>query len=184
MMVQNIHRLPSGVGSLVAVLLITISLALTGCVQMVWVKLGATTTDFQVAKGRCLAASYSSVPSAPAVATFGSGYVSPVITNCSGIGYSVNCITTGGQYTPPVSIPYDANARVRAEVFKSCMYADGWILERRTPSANTSSSDTNETDWSKGLEAGTRGASCDDAPAGISIPSDWSLGCRSGHTPW
>jgi hypothetical protein len=103
----------------------------TGCARQVWIKPGATQSEFQVAKGRCIAAAYSQVPAAPAVATIGGGYVSPTYTTCSGYGYSATCFTSGGQYTPPARIPYDANAAGRNEVFNGCMYADGWSLEKQ-----------------------------------------------------
>jgi hypothetical protein len=155
--------------------------AIAGCAnQAVWVKPGAAGADFEVAKGHCLAAAYSQVPSAPAVATFGGGYQSPMVTNCTAFGASANCITTGGQYTPPVSVPYDANSSVRTQVYKGCMYADGWTLEQQgdvTPVAADS-------DWSKGLKWGVqngRGAACDAPPADIANATDWTLGCRSGQ---
>jgi hypothetical protein len=112
-------------------LVVIASAALVSCAQPVWVKPGATSADFEVAKGRCLAGAYSQVPAAPAVATFGAGYQSPLVTNCSGFGNSANCVTTGGQYTPPASVPYDANTGVRNEVFRGCMYGEGWSLQRR-----------------------------------------------------
>jgi hypothetical protein len=34
-------------------------------------------------------------------------------------------VATGGQYTPPISVPYDANTGVRNGVFRGCMYGDG-----------------------------------------------------------
>ena len=115
--------------------LAVIGAALGGCAQSVWVKPGATEADFEVEKGRCIATAYSQVPAAPAVATFGTGYVSPTYTSCSGFGYSVNCTTSGGQYSPPISVPYDANVGARTEVFRGCMYANGWSLEEKGKSA-------------------------------------------------
>jgi hypothetical protein len=98
------------------------ALLVGSCARSVWVKPGATAADFEVAKGRCLGAAYSQVPSAPTVATFGGGYQSPMITNCTAYGNSANCVTTGGQYTPPVSVPYDANAGARTQVYRgACM---------------------------------------------------------------
>ncbi len=158
---------------------LVVLLSIFGCAQNVWVKPGATSSDFQVTKGRCLSAAYSQVPAAPAVATFGSGYQSPVVTNCSAFGNSANCVTTGGQYTPPVSVPYDANMGVRNEVFQGCMYGEGWTLERQG-----SSRAGGDSDWTKGLKFGVQNgdrAACDAPPPGITKPDDWSLGCRSGQ---
>jgi hypothetical protein len=156
-------------------------LALTGCARTVWVNSGATAADFQAMKGQCLASAYSQVPSAPAVATIGSGYVSPAVTTCSGFGYSASCVTSGGQYTPPASIQYDANAGARTEVFKGCMYAVGWSEEVQSNGATVVSA---ESDWTKGLNYGVKEGSngqCATPPAGITNAADWSLGCRSGQ---
>ncbi len=145
----------------------------------VWVKPGATEADFQVSKGRCLAAAYAQVPAAPAVATVGSGYQAPTVTNCSAFGNFANCTTTGGQYTPPVSVPYDANAGVRRQVYNGCMYSEGWSLERQGEVHATA-----ESDWTKGLNWGVshhESSACEGPPAGIANGSDWSLGCHSGQ---
>jgi hypothetical protein len=106
------------------------ALFLTGCSHLVWEKPGASTADFEAAKGHCIGQAYSQVPTAPASATIGGGYVAPSYTSCYGSGYGANCTTTGGQYVPPTVINYDANASARTEVFKGCMYADGWSLIR------------------------------------------------------
>lgn len=104
---------------------------LCGCTHRVWVKDGATQADFLVDKGDCLSDSYSRVPSDQRVASFGGGYSSPIYTTCSGFGTMGSCVTTGGQYTPPVNINYDANAGVRDQVFSGCMYHHGWVLQER-----------------------------------------------------
>jgi hypothetical protein len=163
------------------ILVISASIVLASCAQAVWVKPGATSADFEVTKGHCLAAAYSQVPAAPSVATLGSGYQSPLVTNCSGFGNSASCITTGGQYTPPVSVPYDANAGVRNEVFRGCMYGEGWSLQRRDADATVVA---NDSDWTKGLKWGVKngeGAACDMPPKDMVKPDDWMLGCRSGQ---
>jgi hypothetical protein len=160
------------------------SLALGGCAgQDVWVKPGATVGDFEVSKGRCLAGAYSQVPAAQTVASFGTGYQAPLVTNCSAFGAFVNCTTTGGQYTPPPSFSYDANAGVRSQVFKGCMYSDGWSLEKQstevanyTPPANIRAPIADsETDWAKGYRIGRTEHHCD--TAGKS--DDWVQACRS-----
>ena len=161
-----------------SILIIGVSLALVGCAQPVWVKPGATSADFEVTKGRCLSAAYSQVPAAPTVATFGTGYQSPMVTNCSAFKNSASCVTTGGQYAPPISVPYDANMGVRTEVFRGCMYGGGWSLERRDTAAVIDS------DWTKGLKWGVKNgerAACDMPPKDIAKPDDWMLGCRSGQ---
>jgi len=164
-------------------LVISAALVLAGCTQSVWVKPGATSADFAVTKGNCLSAAYSQVPMAPASTTFGSGYQAPLMTNCPAFGNSANCVTTGGQYTPPVSMPFDANTGVRGEVFRGCMYGEGWSLEQQDTAIAVDS------DWTKGLNWGVKNderAACDIPPRDITKPDDWMLGCRSGqkaHVP-
>lgn len=157
-----------------------VSCILSGCAnRSVWVKPGATDADFEIAKGHCLGEAYSRVPSAPAVATFGGGYPTPAVTNCTTFGYSANCVTTGGQYTPPISVPYDTNAGARTAVYRGCMYGEGWSLERQNDVAPAA-----DTDWSKGLKWGVKNheaAACNSPPADITNRSDWSLGCRTGQ---
>lgn len=111
------------------------TLSLAACDQAVWVKSGATSTDFEIAKGKCLSSAYSQVPQAPVPVTFGGGYTAPMFTTCTGGPYAANCITTGGQYTPPSTVMMDANRSVRREVFNGCMYQDGWRLQSRETAA-------------------------------------------------
>ena len=98
----------------------------------------------------------------------------------------MNCITTGGQYTPPVSIPYDANAGARTAVFKGCMYGDGWSLERHEANTGTPvSADpaAPQTDWGKGYSWGYLlglHAGCDDPPSSVTIATEWIAGCTAG----
>ncbi len=158
-------------------------LLLSACAQPVWVKSGATAADFQVAKGRWLAAGYSQVPSAPSVAAFGTSYISPSVTNCTAIGNIANCVATGGQYVPPVSIPYDANAGVRAQVFQGCMYSEGWSLEDRRSGSITASAPP-ISPWTSGYQAGVAKHDRDCNLVHTSWPNaseEWSSGCRSGQ---
>ena len=152
---------------------------LAGCTQSVWVKLGASDADFQIAKGQCLSAAYSQVPSAPATAVIGSGYTSPIVTNCTGYGNNTRCFSSGGSYTPPAIITYDANSGIRNDVFSGCMYADGWSLQKEGEAATTT-----ESAWTKGFNIGLRDrhqSVCDEAPSDILKASDWRLGCHSGQ---
>jgi hypothetical protein len=153
---------------------------LTGCSQTVWVKTGAPAADFEPTMEQCLSAAYLQAPTARVVANLGSGVVSPSFTTCSGPGISGSCVTSRGQFTRPLSVPYDANARVRTQIFRQCMYAAGWSEQVRT---STAADVTPDTDWTKGFDTGMRddeGAQCS-APLGIANAADWSLGCRSGQ---
>jgi hypothetical protein len=155
-------------------------LILTGCSQTVWVKTGATATDFEPTMERCLSDAYLQAPTASAVANIGSGVVAPSFTTCSGAGISGSCVTSRGQFTRPLSVPYDANARARSQIFRQCMYAAGWSEQVRS---STAADVTPDTDWTKGFDAGIQngaGAQCV-APPGIANAGDWSLGCKSGQ---
>jgi hypothetical protein len=155
-------------------------LILTGCSQTVWVKTGATGADFEPIMERCLSDAYLQAPTASAVANIGSGMVAPSFTTCSGPGISGSCVTSRGQFTRPLSVPYDANARTRSQIFRQCMYAAGWSEQVRSSGAVDVTPDT---DWTRGFDAGIRdgaNAQCV-APPGIGNAGDWSLGCKSGQ---
>jgi hypothetical protein len=155
------------------------ALALAGCASpAVWVKPGATEADFEVAKGRCLAGAYSQVPAAPSVTTFGSGYQAPSFTNCSAMGNFANCTTTGGQYTPPAIVFYDANAGVRTQVFKGCMYGEGWSLEKPQTNAAVGTDTSGASDWILGYQWGVGhrdDVTCENAPPALQV------GCRAAQ---
>ena len=156
-------------------------LILTGCSQTVWVKTGATAADFEPAMERCLSDAYLQAPTAPAVANIGSGVIAPSFTTCSGAGISGSCVTSRGQFTRPLSVPYDANARARGQIFRQCMYAAGWS-EQQVRSGGAADV-TPDTDWTKGFDAGLKegaNARCT-APLGIANGAEWTLGCESGQ---
>ena len=119
-------------GTAVSWLFAPVLLILTGCSQTVWVNAGATDADSQVAMDRCLSTAYLQAPSAPTVATIGSDVASPSFTTCSGLGSSGSCITSRGHYTRPLTIRYDANARIRTQIFRQCMNAAGWSEQARS----------------------------------------------------
>ena len=156
-------------------------LILTACSQTVWVKPGTTEADSEAAVERCLSDAYLQAPSAPSAATIGSDVAAPSFTTCSGRGLSGTCITSRGQYTRPLTIRYDANARLRAQVFRQCMSAAGWSEQARSSRATV---EAPATDWTKGFDVGQTegaGAQCASPPSGIANGGDWSLGCQSGQ---
>jgi hypothetical protein len=156
-------------------------LILTGCSQTVWVKPGTTQADSEAAVERCLSAAYLQAPSAPSAATIGSDVASPSFTTCSGLGFSGTCVTSRGQYTRPLTVRYDANARLRAQVFRQCMSAAGWSEQSRSSGATA---EAPASDWTNGFDVGQTqgaGAQCASPPSGIANGGDWSLGCQSGQ---
>lgn len=120
-----------------SVILLLLAITVTSCAPAVWVKPGANTADFEVAKGRCLAASYRSISPAMESVPIGGGYTTPMYTNCFGTGFSANCTTTGGQYVPPATMAVDTNQSVRNQVFRGCMYSDGWALQKPEEASTT-----------------------------------------------
>jgi len=54
------------------------------------------------------------------------GYTTPTQTTCTGSGRAANCLTTGGQYVPPVYGTTDLNSSGRSSAVRACLYANGW----------------------------------------------------------
>lgn len=65
-------------------------------------------------------------PFAPVVTSKGGGSSGSSYTNCSSLGYSVNCDTYGGGYTAPTVTTSDGNEGTRQRFYKSCMAALGY----------------------------------------------------------
>ena len=162
--------------------LVLLLLLLGGCAQTVWVKSGATSAESEAAMEQCLSDAYLQAPSAPSVCTLGSDVAAPSFTTCSGLGFSGACVTSRGQYTRPMNISYDANARTRSQIYRQCMQAAGWSEQSR--SALAAAPLVPEDDWTRGFDIGERdgaNAQCATPPAGIADGRGWTLGCRSGQ---
>jgi hypothetical protein len=162
--------------------LVLLLLLLGGCAQTVWVKSGATSAESEAAMEQCLSDAYLQAPSAPSVRTLGSDVAAPSFTTCSGLGFSGACVTSRGQYTRPMNISYDANARTRSQIYRQCMQAAGWSEQSR--SALAAAPLVPEDDWTRGFDIGERdgaNAQCATPPAGIADGRGWTLGCRSGQ---
>ncbi len=156
-------------------------LALTECSETVWVRQGATPADTEAAMEMCLSEAYLQAPSAPATRPIGSDVAPPSFTTCSGLGFSGVCVTSRGQYTRPLMVRYDANARPRSQLFRQCMLAAGWSEQSRTDGIAPQSIDD---DWTRGFDVGIRdgaSAQCTPPPATVVDAQSWSLGCQSGQ---
>jgi hypothetical protein len=107
---------------------ILLSLVLTflvsGCVT--WQKPGGTPEEFQATKAACTSRAYARFPPMNRQVQISSGYVTPAFTNCTGFGYSANCITTGGQVVAPQTMTVDDNTVPRSQDVTSCLYQHGW----------------------------------------------------------
>jgi hypothetical protein len=102
-----------------------VALALSACAEK-WVKPGGTPEEFEAIKAACVSTASSQFPPMIRQEQYGAGYTTPVTTNCSGFGYSVQCFSTGGQYVPPITVTVDDNAVARNQAVRSCFYAHGW----------------------------------------------------------
>lgn len=98
--------------------------ALVGCEK--WEKVGGTKEEFEAMKGACGARAYSQYPPMMQQIQLTAGYTTPVQTTCTGFGYSVNCISTGGQYVPPAMMTVDRNDGARTQATRSCFFENGW----------------------------------------------------------
>lgn len=58
--------------------------------------------------------------------SYGSGYNTPVTTNCTGYGNQLNCTSTGGQHVAAPTAMVDVNANNRLQAQSSCMKARGY----------------------------------------------------------
>jgi hypothetical protein len=113
---------------LLLALMVATTLTLSGCADT-WEKPGATQQEFNATKAECLSRSAARFPPMNRQVQIGSGYTTPVTTNCNGFGYSVNCISSGGQYVPPSFMNVDDNANARMQDTRSCFFENGWHLK-------------------------------------------------------
>jgi hypothetical protein len=154
---------------------------LVGCAETVWVKPGATPAESDAAMEQCLSGAYLQAPSAPATRTLGSDVAPLSFTTCSGLGFSGSCVTARGQYTRPLTIRYDANARARSQIFRQCMLSAGWSEQTGTVATAAPAA---EDDWSRGFDVGASDGTdgrCSAPPVGVVDTRGWSLGCESGQ---
>ena len=100
--------------------LLTLTVLLTACAQKIWVGKNAESDYYQ-----CQAQASMAYPVAMVTTRVGSGYTSPVNTTCSNSFGTVQCTSTGGNYTPPAEISSDANANRRLAHFGRCMLDRG-----------------------------------------------------------
>lgn len=116
------------------------TLTLSGCADT-WVKPGATEEEFEATKAECMSGAAARFPPMNRAVQIGNGYTTPVTTNCNGFGYSVNCISTGGQYTPPAIINVDDNQNARREDIRACFFRNGWHLKDNSDGGPTASAE-------------------------------------------
>lgn len=111
-------------------LLVVVIALLSGCAQYQWMKPGASQLDFQQDGYVCSSEAARLYPPQQVPMQIGSGYTSPSHTSCNPFGISVNCTTTGGQYTPPSVVYVDGNEDNRTVAARQCMAMKGWRIIR------------------------------------------------------
>lgn len=120
------HRLKALAQAVMPVFWPTLAaIALAGCTQY-WAKPGGTQVEFEATKAACQAQAYTQFPPVPQQVMITTGYTTPLQTSCNGLGFAVNCFTTGGQYVPPAYITVDQNNAARNSGFRACLFAAGW----------------------------------------------------------
>lgn len=108
---------------------LAIPLVLTACAQFQWLKPGATQQDFNRDSYECTTEAARTFPAMAVSYQITNGSTQPAYTNCSGVGNSVNCTTTGGGYKPGQSVVVDANKNNRDNAAYQCMLARGWTRQ-------------------------------------------------------
>lgn len=111
--------------------LIVSAVLLTGCAEK-WEKVGATEQEFDGMKAACSSRAYSMFPPTMRQIQLTSGYTTPVSMSCSYIGYTQNCVQTGGGYVAPITMLVDDNQGGRTQSVRSCFFQDGWTPAKKS----------------------------------------------------
>lgn len=113
-------------------LLIVLVISLSACVT--YYKPGSTKQDFEVDKANCLYQSSLAAPPSVRQVQIAPAKKNASYTSCSGTNQNgqvnANCMTTGGEYVPPVNINIDDNEGARNAAFQSCMFSNGWSTQK------------------------------------------------------
>lgn len=114
--------------------LLVLSFALGGCGHDYWVKPGATDSDFHADIAHCEAVAAQAFPYEEKTTQFGNVFARNR-ASCTQSGIFLTCSGIGPDLAPPMDIPYDANARRRAETAAACMHEKGWQRSYAPPEA-------------------------------------------------
>jgi hypothetical protein len=102
------------------------ALALSGCAGG-WNRANTTEAEFRRDMYQCEQEAARTYPTV--MQAYGTGYRAPDQTNCTQNGNQMNCSTTPGAYTPPPQSDVNSISRVRG--MESCMYAKGYVYQRK-----------------------------------------------------
>jgi hypothetical protein len=119
-------------GGIASVLLAGLTVA--GCTQY-WAKPGGTPSELEATKAVCERQSFAEFPPMPQQVMVGTGYVTPMQTSCTAVGYTTSCVQTGGQFIPPSYALVDQNQGARQSAVRACLYQAGWQPARNKEEA-------------------------------------------------
>lgn len=99
-------------------------LLLAGCTQMVWVKPGATQSEFEQTKAACMMEAAKQVPQDNRTVLISQGRMTSTY-QCKDKGNKSTCFETRG-YAPPEYGVVDNNEGLRNQVYRACLFRNGW----------------------------------------------------------
>lgn len=110
-------------GPLACIVLLS-SLAASGCAER-WHNI-AGADDFASAEKACQQRAAEKYPPIVRQIQVEPARTTPLVTSCSGVGASLRCGMSGGQYVPPRFMPVDDNALMREQEARACLREKGW----------------------------------------------------------
>jgi hypothetical protein len=116
------------------------SLIFTGCAGIDWTHPNKTEQQFYADRLDCEQRASSIYPTAVVQTQITPGSVGPANTTCTRTGNQLNCITTPGTVTAPVTTTYDANRFSRSGAVDACLRSLGYVRASEVPSVNSASS--------------------------------------------
>ena len=162
-------------------------MAVAGCgPTYVWINHDRPLERWQSDVTECRDTATREVPEDQKSVQIGGGYRQPTYTNCTGNQYSVQCISTGGNYVPPIFFSYDANSSAKDDAVESCLYKRGWqkVEKQVFQSALAAGKPVSETIGCRSSEDCETGLTCRSKRGGGTHCADGSLSaqpqnCRS-----
>ena len=117
---------------------VLVCVSLSGCARTTWVKPGATKGDFEQIKAACMIEGARNIPQDNRVELVSGGH-SYSSSKCKSNG--TKCTSSSG-YSPPRYATVDNNSGLRDQVYKACLYRNGWqevVLKDGEPNPYTAS---------------------------------------------
>ncbi len=103
---------------------------LSGCAGVGWHNPTKPNADYYRDKAQCELWAVRAYPIRMFTETTGTGYRTPVQTDCHEYGKgNTSCTTKGGDYIPPSTSSQDVNARYRALAQRNCVRSLGYKFQ-------------------------------------------------------